>query len=236
MVRRSSIPTAIVEAVLIESGHRCAVCGAPCPLEKAHITPWHKSRDNSAENLLCLCANCHARADNERWGERVLRAYKKQPWISRQSAKGFEVTPREVVEITIEKDYEIFDEYQENLLRHALANFLQVGPQYVRILSRKKGSIRIVIELPIASAHTLVAAFSSGELADALPFFSVTGLKLLQPESYACDVLIIGAGLAGLSLARQLLLTDPELRILMLEHRHQVPLCEQKVGEATVQA
>lgn len=58
----------------------------------------------------------------------------------------------------------------------------------------------------------------------------------MHAETHDCDVLILGAGLAGLSLARQLLLADPELRILLLERRHQVPRREQKVGEATVQA
>ena len=49
------------------------------------------------------------------------------------------------------------------------------------------------------------------------------------------DVLVIGAGLAGLTLARQLLLKRPEMRILMLDRRAVVPPLEQKVGEATVQ-
>lgn len=62
----------------------------------------------------------------------------------------------------------------------------------------------------------------------------------MQPETHAydvhdCDVLILGAGLAGLCLARQLLLTQPDLRILLLERRHALPRREQKVGEATVQ-
>ncbi len=52
----------------------------------------------------------------------------------------------------------------------------------------------------------------------------------MQSETHDCDVLILGAGLAGLSLARQLLLADPELRILLLERRHQIPRREQKVG------
>jgi len=48
------------------------------------------------------------------------------------------------------------------------------------------------------------------------------------------DVTIIGAGLAGLSLARQLLLNS-ELRILLVEKRSEIPPRGQKVGEATVQ-
>jgi flavin-dependent dehydrogenase len=49
------------------------------------------------------------------------------------------------------------------------------------------------------------------------------------------DVVIVGAGLAGLSLARQLLLADESVTILELDKRLQVPPTGQKVGEATVQ-
>jgi len=48
------------------------------------------------------------------------------------------------------------------------------------------------------------------------------------------DVTIIGAGLAGLSLARQLLLNSDK-KILLLDKRAEVPPGKQKVGEATVQ-
>lgn len=48
------------------------------------------------------------------------------------------------------------------------------------------------------------------------------------------DVLIIGAGLAGLALARQLLLNTGK-RILLVDRRTEFPPVKQKVGEATVQ-
>ncbi len=48
------------------------------------------------------------------------------------------------------------------------------------------------------------------------------------------DVAIIGAGLAGLALARQILLNSHK-RILLVDRRPQVPTPRQKVGEATVQ-
>lgn len=48
------------------------------------------------------------------------------------------------------------------------------------------------------------------------------------------DVVIIGGGLAGLSLARQLLL-ESDKTVLLLERRPQIPPPRQKVGEATVQ-
>jgi flavin-dependent dehydrogenase len=49
------------------------------------------------------------------------------------------------------------------------------------------------------------------------------------------DVLIAGAGLAGLTLARQLLLAEPGIEILMVDRGAEVPSPKQKVGEATVQ-
>ncbi|HXO18902.1 MAG TPA: NAD(P)-binding protein [Thermoanaerobaculia bacterium] len=48
------------------------------------------------------------------------------------------------------------------------------------------------------------------------------------------DVLIVGGGLAGLTLARQLLLNS-EKRILLIDRRADLPPSKQKVGEATVQ-
>lgn len=48
------------------------------------------------------------------------------------------------------------------------------------------------------------------------------------------EVVILGAGLAGLSLARQLLMNTGK-RVLLIEKRSEVPSTRQKVGEATVQ-
>jgi TIR domain-containing protein/HNH endonuclease len=77
------IPADIERQVLIEAGHRCAVCGAELPLDRAHIIAWSRSNNSSVENLLCLCANCHRRAETEGWGEEALRQYKKRPWVIR---------------------------------------------------------------------------------------------------------------------------------------------------------
>lgn len=54
-----------------------------------------------------------------------------------------------------------------------------------------------------------------------------------QPQH---DVIVLGGGLAGLTLAIQLLQTTPSLRVLVLERRkHPVPAATHKVGESTVE-
>lgn len=61
--------------------------------------------------------------------------------------------------------------------------------------------------------------------------------KNMKPEKHInnfYDVVIIGAGLAGLSLARQLLL-ESDKTVLLLDRRATIPPLRQKVGEATVQ-
>jgi 2-polyprenyl-6-methoxyphenol hydroxylase-like FAD-dependent oxidoreductase len=57
--------------------------------------------------------------------------------------------------------------------------------------------------------------------------------KAARPAEHY-DVVILGAGLAGLTLARHLLL-DTDRRVMLLERRDEVPPPRQKVGESTVQ-
>ncbi|QJW84162.1 halogenase [Ramlibacter terrae] len=57
-----------------------------------------------------------------------------------------------------------------------------------------------------------------------------------EPAPAGAGVLLLGGGLAGLSLALQLRLRFPELPITVLERRrHPVPLAAHKVGESTVE-
>lgn len=83
MPNRPVIPAEVKRAIFIEAGHRCACCGSPFPLERAHIVPWREARDHSVSNLLCLCANCHEMADRD-WDRKTFYAYKERPWVMRQ--------------------------------------------------------------------------------------------------------------------------------------------------------
>ncbi len=184
MTSRPSIPAEVSRALLIEAGHRCAVCGVPCPLERAHIIPWCQSHQHRLEDLVCLCANCHERADKEKWGEAVLREYKKDPWVSRQNETPHHVADLSRIEITIEKDYRNFDEHDSDILRHALASFLQVSAGSIKIRSTKEGSTVVLVELPSSAAEELVAAFQRSDptLWQALPLYPVKDI-VMKPKA-----------------------------------------------------
>jgi hypothetical protein len=153
MSNRPPIPAEISRQVLIESGHRCAVCGAGCPLERAHIIPWHKSREHKAENLICLCANCHERADKEKWGEKTLREYKRRPWVLRRSE------PMTRLVLTIEIGVGDFNKQNQEWLQSALGAFLRIPPNDVQLISTEPGSVKVTVELPTRSAERLLSAY-----------------------------------------------------------------------------
>lgn len=161
--KRPAIPAETKRQVLIETGHRCAACGEPEPLELAHIVPWSKSHDHSAENLICLCANCHERADKYSWGTKTLKAYKRRPWVLRERQNVFpELTPIKL-EISIDMELKHFDEKNQRWLQHAIAAFLSIQPDDVNVIGVHPGSVRVTVELPPLSASILLIAFKRKE-------------------------------------------------------------------------
>ncbi len=157
---RPKIPAAIVREVLTESGHRCAVCGESCPLEKAHIIPWCESKDHSAGNLICLCANCHQRADLERWGQKALRQYKDSPWVSRRFLADGKIKSPARVKLIIDMDLDDFDQKNERLLIFSIAAFLEISPQCVVIKNVEAGSVIVTLELPYEKAEKLLDGYN----------------------------------------------------------------------------
>lgn len=77
-MNRNNIPAKIERAVLVEAGHRCAIpsCRATTT-EIAHIVPYSDTQDNSFENLIALCPNCHTRFDQKKEIDRLaVKMYK----------------------------------------------------------------------------------------------------------------------------------------------------------------
>ena len=59
----------IKRMVLVEAGHRCAIPSCRHPTtEIAHIVSESQSHDDSFENLIALCPNCHTRYDQKSRG------------------------------------------------------------------------------------------------------------------------------------------------------------------------
>lgn len=75
---RPAIPRALDRAVRVEAGHRCAIptCRATSGLQIHHIEKWSKVHEHSFENLILLCANCHARVTSGEIDRRSIAAYK----------------------------------------------------------------------------------------------------------------------------------------------------------------
>lgn len=150
-VKRLAISAAIAREVLTEAGHRCAVCGAEAPLEKAHIIPWRKVRRHDAKNLVCLCASCHQRADLEKWGETALQFYKENPWVQR-SRNGYDGPPAQV-RLTIDMAISDFDKKAQRLLQHAMARN--------RCLASVEGDRIVIPSLPPRTAPAALPRWPS---------------------------------------------------------------------------
>lgn len=60
---RPPMPRELQRALLVEAGHRCAIptCRTVAPLQFEHIEDWARVREHKFENMIVLCANCHAR-------------------------------------------------------------------------------------------------------------------------------------------------------------------------------
>lgn len=59
----SKLWRAIRKNILNRDGYECQGCGSRYFLHVHHIEPWSISHDNSATNLVTLCASCHRLTD-----------------------------------------------------------------------------------------------------------------------------------------------------------------------------
>lgn len=169
----------VKEEVLIEAGHRCAVCCETSALEIAHIIPWHKSKQHKLDDLVCLCANCHTKADRERWSQRVFRRYKHNPCVLRIAAKlGETMLGKERVKITLKESFQEWNPTMQKMLESAVAAFLRIPRNHVRVVSVEEGSIQATLEVPAEKAESLRAACDAN---DALLFELIYGAELI-PE------------------------------------------------------
>jgi superfamily II DNA or RNA helicase len=178
---RPSISIVIRRQVLFEARHHCAVCCSPLPLEQAHVIPWSESQEHGVANLIAMCANCHGRADTEKWGAKTLRQYKRNPCILARKTNVPEGTNAHLVQLI---DMLVRQEVTEMAERSAeLAS--KVGaytgaPGQVKVVSvDPANSTRFVLQLPSDAARKLILGF---EWNDPLLLSFMDDIELLAVE------------------------------------------------------
>jgi type I restriction enzyme R subunit len=163
MANRPAIPIHVQREVLFQARHRCAVCCEPTALEKAHIIPWRKTRDHSEANLVALCANCHTRADAEKWGEVYLKRYKQEPCaLQRDRMPPMSPQQKAMVDLILGIEPDCMTEAERLRLASMTAAYAGVQFTEVRVLSvTRANSSRVRLELPPQAKERLLAGYRS---------------------------------------------------------------------------
>jgi acyl carrier protein len=136
--------------------------------------PWSKKNSHREEDLICLCAGCHQRADLEKWGDAVLREYKSKPWVLRKYDERTTVPSTDQVMVSLVLRINDFDKEHERLLLLALAAFLDISPSDISVHAVEPGSIKLTLSLPRKAAGKLVEAFNKRN-AELLAFLQEVG-------------------------------------------------------------
>ena len=142
-------------------------------------------QDHTANNLLCLCANCHESSDRG-WDEATFRLYKKTPWILRRHLDaGDREGTRGAVTITIDMALQDFDGKSSRWLRQRVAGFLEIAPEQVIVTSVKSGSVKVKVELPEDQTRRLLMAFveTPGVVQQYAAPIPVVGVEDAGPDS-----------------------------------------------------
>jgi type I restriction enzyme, R subunit len=165
LANRPAIAIEIQREVLFESRHRCAVCCEATPLERAHVRPWSKRKEHSVANLIALCANCHERADTEKWGESYLLRYKKQPCaLAAHAMPPMLPEQQAMVDLIIGVDPETMTDRQRLRLASMVAAYAGVQFTSVSVVSvSPANSARVRLRLPEGAADALLRGVQSGD-------------------------------------------------------------------------
>jgi type I restriction enzyme, R subunit len=163
MSDRPKVSIPVKRAVLIESCHRCAVCGFGLSIELAHIIPWFETQDHRAENLIALCANCHEMADKQKWKKKDSEAYKKNPWALRNGAPQPMSAPQKaMVDFILALDAADMDVSRRVQLVQMVAAYAGVVVADVKLVAVAASNSSLVrIEMPRDAAERIILGFQS---------------------------------------------------------------------------
>jgi type I restriction enzyme R subunit len=163
MSDRPPIPRHIVEELLLECRHRCAVDCEPVALEKAHIIPWCETKDHSAPNLIVLCANCHTRSHTDKWSEATLKKYKQNPCALAAHAMPVMSPEQELmVNAILTFEPESMTDTQKVRLASMLSAYLGVTFTEIKVVTvEATNSSSVLLQLPRSAAETLIAGYQA---------------------------------------------------------------------------
>jgi len=196
MSDRPAIPIDVQRDLLFECRYRCACDCEPVSLEKAHIIPWSKTNDHSAENLVVLCANCHTRSHAEKWPASQLRRFKEKPCaLERDRLPAMSNEKRAMVDFIISASVDTMTEKER--LRFAMITAAYAGVAYkeVSIVAVAPTNSSLVrIEMPRDAAERVILGFQSEDprLVSFLDEFALT-----NRSSEAQDKVVSPFGLEG---------------------------------------
>ena len=161
MSKRPAIPIEIRREVLFEARHQCAVCCTPIPLEHAHIDPWSASQDHTVANLIALCANCHSRADKEKWGEKQLKRYKQNPCaLAANAAPVVTAEQKAIIDMVVSSDPESMTETQRVRFVSMVAAYAGTRIGNIELLSvTHANSSRLRLRMPTTAATKVLTGF-----------------------------------------------------------------------------
>jgi len=184
---RPAIPAKTRRKVLTDAGHHCSACGESLTLELAHIVPFSKTGDHSEENLVCLCANCHAKADLYNWDRQTFLHYKRNPWITRHKGNVSETKAKRTdgeVWIKLNGRLTDFTTVPRDQFRYMLAGFLHIPAEDVVIEDTYEGSIVVRLRLPGEAVEKLLDAWN---LRRVEVHQALSGFELISIHSEAFD-------------------------------------------------
>lgn len=199
---RPAISIDIRREVLFEARHHCAVCCNALPLEQAHVIPWRTSHEHSVANLIALCANCHSRADGEKWGATVLSKYKQNPCILARKTNAPEGTNAHLVQLL---EMHVQKKFEEMLqLAPSLASSLEAyagTPGQIQVKSVEPAdSSKVTLQVPNDAAEKILEGFRQKDpvliaFLDDIKLLGVTVLE--EPASLPMETISNAINLTG---------------------------------------
>lgn len=178
---RPSIPAELQRRLLVDCGHRCSVCGEPTSLENAHIIPWSMKKEHSFENLIVLCAVCHARSEKEKWNEQEMREYKSRPWVARYRDVP---TTRDgtKLRLTFDGSRSTFELDKERAIA-AIEAALDLNRGSVVVVSIHEGSVILTISAPTEAVDAIADPAHRERLHRLLEPLRLTDVRVLKIEA-----------------------------------------------------